>query len=117
MSKLSPTENLFQALTYLADTIDARADGQTSDQPSYTAKLLAAGPSKCAKKFGEEAVETVIALTSETNTDVANETADLLYHLFVALRSRGVSLEDVGHALAKRQGMSGIIEKENRPTD
>lgn len=114
MAKLAPTDQFFEALNYLANTVDSRADGRTSDQPSYTAKLLADGPSKCAKKMGEEAIETVMAIASESDEDVANETADLLYHLFVALRSRGVSLESVGLALAKRQGMSGIVEKQNR---
>lgn len=114
MPKLTPTETLFSALTHLAETIDERAEGKNSDQPSYTAKLLEAGPNKCAKKFGEEAVETVLAIASESEEEVAGETADLLYHLFVALRARGVSLNDVGRALAKRQGTSGIVEKQNR---
>lgn len=114
MSKLSDTDLFFKAITHLAATIDARAEGDATEQPSYTQKLLSAGPAKCAKKLGEEATETVIALVSETETDIANETADLLYHLCVALKSRGVSLHDVGEALAKRQGMSGIIEKASR---
>ncbi len=114
MAKLTPTDSLYKALTHLAETIDERANGNTSDQPSYTAKLLSAGPSKCAKKMGEEAIETVLAIASESDQEVADETADLLYHLFVALRSRGISLDSVGESLAKRQGMSGIVEKQNR---
>jgi phosphoribosyl-ATP pyrophosphohydrolase len=117
MTKLNDTELFFSALSHLASTIDARAEGETTDQPSYTSKLLKDGPQKCAKKLGEEAVETVIALTSEGKSDVANETADLLYHLFVALKSRDISLAEIGDALAKRQGMSGIVEKESRSKD
>lgn len=66
------------------------------------------------KKWVKKAIETVLAIASESDQEVADETADLLYHLFVALRSRGISLDSVGESLAKRQGMSGIVEKQNR---
>ncbi len=114
MANLMPTNSLLSALTHLAETIDDRANGKSGDDPSYTEKLLSAGPHKCAKKLGEEAVETVLAIASESDEEVAAETADLLYHLFVALRSRGVALDLVGEALAKRQGVSGIVEKNSR---
>ena len=115
MANLLPTTSLAEALTHLAKTIDERAQGVTGDEPSYTAKLLTAGPHKCAKKLGEEAIETVLAIASESEEEIAAETADLLYHLLVALRSRGVGLNEVGNALAKRQGISGIVEKNSRP--
>ncbi len=100
------------ALNHLATVIDARV----GDDPeaSYTARLLAHGPLKCGKKLGEEAVELALALAAEGDKAVAAETADLLYHLFVALRSRGVTLDQVADALISRQGLSGIEEKARR---
>lgn len=107
----SPAE-FFAALDHLAQTIDARAGGDPDE--SYTAKLLAKGAPKCAKKLGEEAVELALALVSEPDEAVASEAGDLLYHLLVALRARGVSLDAVGAALAARQAMSGLEEKASR---
>ena len=109
---LGPASFLGETLNALAKTIDARtgADPDTS----YTAKLLMGGPSLTAKKLGEEAVETALAIVSEDDKAVANEAADLLYHLLVALRSRGVTLDTVGKALEARQGKSGIEEKAGR---
>ncbi|MEM9738918.1 MAG: phosphoribosyl-ATP diphosphatase [Pseudomonadota bacterium] len=108
----SPGE-FFAALDHLAQTIDARAG--TDPEASYTAKLLNKGSHKCAKKLGEEAVELALALVSETDDAVAGEAADLLYHLMVALRARGIALDTVGQALAARQGQSGHEEKASRP--
>lgn len=71
---------------------------------SYTARLLAAGPARAAKKLGEEGVETALAVAAGTEAEVAEEAADLLYHLLVALRSRGLALNaalDVLEARAK----------------
>lgn len=110
---LGEGEQLFAALAELARTIDVRAASASQDT-SYTAKLLAAGPNTCAKKLGEEAVETALALVSEGEEAVASEAADLLYHLFVALRARGVALSHLGEALARRQGQSGLDEKASR---
>lgn len=117
MAALQPSESFFAALSDLAQTIDARAAGAPTDRPSYTAKLLAAGPRACAKKLGEEAVEAALAIASGDSAEIASETADLLYHLYVALASRGVSLEAVGAVLEKRQGISGIDEKATRTQD
>lgn len=101
-------------LTGLATVIDERAlSGDTSG--SYTAKLLAEAPHKPAKKLGEEAVELALALVSEDNASVKEEAADVLYHFLVALRGRDISLGDVADVLAKRQGLSGLVEKANRP--
>ncbi len=107
----SPAE-FFAALDHLAQTIDARAGGDP--ETSYTARLLAKGAPGCAKKLGEEAVELVLAVAAENEDAVASEAADVLYHLMVALRARGVSLDQVGAALAARQGMSGLDEKASR---
>ena len=110
----SPAE-FFAALDHLAQTVDARAGSDPTE--SYTAKLLSKGPAKCAKKLGEEAVELALAIAAEGDDEVASEAADLLYHLTVALRSRGITLDDVAAALAARQGTSGLAEKAARKPD
>jgi phosphoribosyl-ATP pyrophosphohydrolase len=81
---------------------------------SYTRQLLDAGPERCAKKFGEEAVETVIAAMVSEPAALISEAADTLYHLLVVLESRGVALEDVLTQLEKRMGTSGLEEKASR---
>ncbi len=98
-------------LERLAATICAR---RTASGSSYTRQLLDAGPAGCAKKFGEEAIETVIAATSESEDKLKEEAADLLYHLLVLLESRSVSLEDVLSVLERRSGTSGLEEKSSR---
>jgi phosphoribosyl-ATP pyrophosphohydrolase len=96
----------------LAATVDARAE--TGGEDSYTRKLLDKGAEHCARKLGEEAVETVIAAISNDREHLIAESADLLFHLLVLLKSRGVKLEDVEAALAQRTGMSGLEEKASR---
>jgi phosphoribosyl-ATP pyrophosphohydrolase len=91
----------------------ARAGGERS----HTRKLLDAGVEKCAKKLGEEAVETALAAVSSEKPAVIAESADLLYHLLVVLEARGVSLTDVYAELERRTGHSGIEEKESRRRD
>jgi phosphoribosyl-ATP pyrophosphohydrolase len=99
-------------LNRLAATIKARR-AAGADQ-SYTRQLLDAGPKRCARKLGEEAVETVIAGCSEDDAALTSEAADLLYHLLVLLESRDVALEDVCHELEGRMGTSGLVEKARR---
>ena len=99
----------------LAATIDARA--ASGDESSYTRKLLDRGTQQCDKKFGEEAVETVIASLEDDRGRLIAESADALFHLLVLLKSRGVTLEDVEAALAQRTGMSGLEEKAARKRD
>lgn len=99
----------------LAATIDARANA--SGEVSYTRKLLDKGPEHCAKKFGEEAVETVIAAVENDRDHLIAESADLIFHWLVLLKSRGVSVADVEAALARRTQMSGLEEKAARPRD
>jgi phosphoribosyl-ATP pyrophosphohydrolase len=82
---------------------------------SYTAKLLAEGKPKIAKKLGEEATETVIAATAGTAAEVARESADLLYHLLVLWAATGVKPAEVWSELARREGTSGLAEKAARP--
>jgi phosphoribosyl-ATP pyrophosphohydrolase len=113
ITPLGDTDGLAAALAHLAETIDARSGADPAS--SWTAKLLAAGPQLCAKKLGEEAVETALALVSGSQADITAEAADLLYHLMVALRSRGVPLSDIAAKLEARQGTSGLAEKAARP--
>jgi phosphoribosyl-ATP pyrophosphohydrolase len=81
---------------------------------SYTRKLLDRGIGHCSKKLGEEAIETVLAATSEDRERVISETADLLYHLLVVLKARDVTLSEVEAELAERTRMSGLDEKAAR---
>jgi phosphoribosyl-ATP pyrophosphohydrolase len=99
----------------LAATIDARA--ASGGEASYTRKLLDKGVEHCAKKLGEEAIETVIAAVENDRGHLIAESADLLYHLLVLLKSRDIALEDVEAALAKRTTMSGLEEKASRRRD
>lgn len=93
-------------------TIEARK-GADPDS-SWTAKLLAKGPEKCAEKFGEEAVEAIIEAVKDDKAGLTSEAADVLYHLLVMLASRDVAFGDVMDELARRQGTSGIAEKAAR---
>jgi phosphoribosyl-ATP pyrophosphohydrolase len=86
-----------------------------SPEESYTAKLLSQGVEKCAKKLGEEAVETALAAVLGNKKHIAAESADLLYHLLVLLEASDVKLTDVMTELARRKGTSGIAEKAARP--
>ncbi|MBD0865268.1 MAG: phosphoribosyl-ATP diphosphatase [Rhodobacteraceae bacterium] len=95
------------------DTMIASRMGADPDS-SWTAQLLARGPEKCAEKFGEEAVEAIIASARNDLNTLTAEAADVLYHLLVMLRSRDVPLSDVLDELSRRQGQSGIAEKAAR---
>ena len=90
---------------------------QASPDVSYTRKLLDKGVVQCAKKFGEEAVETVIAASSEDRERLIAEAGDLLYHLLIVLHARSIKLEEVEAALAARTHMSGLEEKSARPRE
>lgn len=100
------------ALNRLAATIAARkgADPDTS----WTAKLLASGPEKCAAKFGEEAIEAIIEAVKGDRAKLTAEAADVVFHLLVMLAARDVSLADVLAELERREGKSGIAEKASR---
>ncbi len=104
-------DTLPAVLTRLQTTIDARRGADPKS--SYTAQLLA-DPPRAAKKFGEEAVEAVIAAMSADKAALAAEGADVLYHLLVLLAAAGVSPDAVAAELAGREGMSGLDEKAAR---
>ncbi len=101
-----------ETLSRLYATIAARkgADPETS----WTAKLLAKGPEKCAEKFGEEAIEAIIEAVKGDRERLTSEAADVLYHLLVMLAARDVTLEAVLAELDRREGTSGIAEKAAR---
>ena len=99
-------------LADLVEIVDARSKADPSE--SWTAKLVAAGQQKAAKKLGEEAVETVIAAIEGDKAALTSETADLLYHLVVVLKIGGVALQDVMGELERRTSQSGLVEKASR---
>lgn len=99
-------------LSALEATILARKSADPDN--SWTASLLAKGPEKVAEKFGEEAVEAIIAAVKGDRDNLTYEAADVLYHLLVMLASQDIPLSDVLAELARRQDQSGITEKANR---
>lgn len=99
-------------LTRLARTIESRKGAD--EKKSYASKLFARGPEKCAEKFGEEAVEAIIAAAKGDKKGLTEEAADVLFHLLVMLSARNVKLEDVYAELEQREGTSGIVEKQSR---
>ena len=99
----------------LEQRINERA--KASPEQSYTRKLLDKGAAQCAKKFGEEAVEAVIAASGEDRERVIAESADVLYHLLVMLHARGVTLAEIEALLETRSKKSGLEEKASRPAE
>lgn len=100
------------ALDKLFETVESRRGADPST--SWTAKLLSKGVPKVSQKVGEEAVEVVIEAVKGDKEGVVKESADLLYHLAVLWASTGVTPDDVYAELARREGTSGIAEKESR---
>ena len=99
-------------LVRLAALIRSRRSDTSGN--SYTSQLLTAGTERCAKKFGEEAVEAVIAAMGTDTAALKAEAADVLYHLLVLLESREVAFDDVLKVLDGRMGTSGLEEKAAR---
>lgn len=99
-------------LADLEAVIARRASAPVTE--SHTASLLAGGIERPARKLGEEAVETVIAALGTDRTALVKESADLLYHLLIVLKARGIALQEVMDELGSRQGQSGIQEKASR---
>lgn len=98
------------------DALTARIAARRGADPetSYTAKLLAQGAEKCAKKLGEEGVEAALAGALGQRRELVAESADVLYHLAILLEANGLSLDDVADELDRRAGVSGIDEKAAR---
>ena len=102
--------------THPIDRLFHRIASRKGSDPnaSYTAKLLSAGKLKCAKKFGEEAIEASLAAVAQDKVALANESADVLYHLLVLWAACDLRPEDVYAALAARETQSGLEEKAAR---
>src|ERR1700747_2746780 len=96
----------------LATLVHERA--QASPDVSYTRKLLDRGVAQCAKKLGEEAIEGALAAVDEGRDRLIAEASDLIYHLLVLLKARGIALAEVEQALAARTAQSGLDEKAAR---
>jgi phosphoribosyl-ATP pyrophosphohydrolase len=92
-----------------------RERGRSGDPSSYTAKLVGEGVERCAKKFGEEAVEAALAAVSGNAKALTAEAADVLYHLLVMLEAGGVGLDAVMAELQRRTSQGGLAEKASRP--
>ena len=105
--------------TFTLHDLEARVHERAAASPeqSYTRKLIDKGVAHCAKKLGEEAVETVIAAVENDRDHLIAESADLLFHLLVLLKSRDVRFEEVEAALEARTGASGLEEKAARKRD
>lgn len=100
-------------LEKLEKHIAKRADSGRIEE-SWTATLLAKGVDKCAEKFGEEAVETIIAAVKGDKQALREESADMLYHFLVMLKAAGVTIAEIETVLKTREGQSGIAEKASR---
>jgi phosphoribosyl-ATP pyrophosphohydrolase len=99
-------------LQRLTETLEARK--QASPESSYVAKLFSKGEDAILKKVGEEATEVILASKAGDKTNLVYETADLWFHCMVLLAQHGLSADDVLNELARREGLSGIAEKESR---
>jgi len=104
-------------VSFTLETLDERIALRAAASPdeSYTAKLIAAGVQRVAKKLGEESTEAVIAAVAGNREELTAEAGDVLYHLLVLLRTAGVPLSDVMATLESRTAQSGIAEKASRP--
>ena len=96
----------------ILERLDLTIQGKTTESPnkSHTAKLLKKGTEKCAEKFGEEAIELIVASVKKKKKEIIGEAADALYHMLVLLRSKNISINEVLSELASREGISGIEE-------
>ncbi|WP_326525215.1 phosphoribosyl-ATP diphosphatase [Sphingomonas sp.] len=99
-------------------TLEATIAGRLAADPgtSYIASLAGKGRAKIAQKVGEEAVETVIAAIADDRAALVGEATDLIFHLTVLLHHAGLTLDDVRAELARREGVSGLVEKAGRPS-
>ena len=100
----------------ILERLDLTIQRKITESPnkSHTAKLLRKGTEKCAEKFGEEAIELIVACVKKKKKEIIGEAADTLYHMCVLLRSKNISIDEVLSELASREGISGIEEKRKR---
>lgn len=101
-----------QVLAELAAVLESRKTDDPSS--SYVASLYAAGIDKILKKVGEEATETIVAAKNGETEQLVYETADLWFHTMIMLADQGLGPQDVIRELARRMGVSGLVEKNSR---
>ena len=103
-------------MSKILERLDSTIQRKIAESPnnSHTAKLLKKGTEKCAEKFGEEAVELIVASVKKKKEAIIGEAADTLYHMCVLLRSKNISIKEVLSELVSREGISGLEEKRNR---
>ena len=103
-------------MTFSLEELNQRVADRATASPdeSYTARLLRDGVDRCARKFGEEAVELIVSAVSRDKEGLTGEAADVLYHLLVLLKSSDVTLETVMAELERRTAQSGLEEKASR---
>ena len=101
-----------EVLERLENTLNARKNADPTS--SYTAKLFAKAPDSILKKIGEECAELIMATKDNQNEAIIYESADVLYHVMVLLASRDLSISDVINELERREGVTGIAEKNAR---
>ncbi len=101
-----------EILDRLAQTLEARK--LADPQSSYVAKLYHKGLDAILKKVAEEAAETIMAAKDGVREKVIYETADLWFHSLVLLAQQGIHPNEILNELARREGLSGIVEKANR---
>ena len=100
----------------ILERLDLTIQKKITESPnrSHTAKLFKKGTEKCAEKFGEEAIELIVACVKKKKREIVGEAADTLYHMCVLLRSKNISINEVLSELVSREGVSGIEEKRKR---
>ena len=100
----------------ILERLDLTIQRKITESPnkSHTARLLKKGTEKCAEKFGEEAIELIVACVKKKKKEIIGEAADTLYHMCVLLRSKNISINEVLSELVSREGISGIEEKRKR---
>ena len=100
----------------ILERLDSTIQKKIAESPknSHTAKLINDGPEKCAEKFGEEAIELIVACVKKKKREIIGEAADTLYHMCVLLRSKNISIDEVLSELVSREGVSGFEEKRKR---
>jgi phosphoribosyl-ATP pyrophosphohydrolase len=101
-----------EILSRLAETLEGRKNADPAS--SYVARLYAKGLDAILKKIGEEATETVIAAKDGDKAQLVYEMADLWFHSMVLLAQQGLHPDDVLEELARREGLSGLVEKAGR---
>ena len=104
--------NKAEILDRLEQVIQSRKGGDA--EKSYVAKLFTKGRKKIAQKVGEEGVETALAAVMNDKGEVISESADLLFHMMILWTDMGITPDDIFEELARREGISGIDEKNSR---